>query len=129
MPNVTASLKNISELITADIEVEVMKGQQQFEMVKTMIQNAVNDNIPEIKLNIRNVGNAIKDNCLKVDKVLEQVDSTIENSYTPMQQGEGLLKEFSPYRLVYLNFNKTVINWFKLLFSLYFFVGTMFVWV
>jgi len=75
-----------------------MKGQQQFETVKTIIQNEVNDNIPEIKDNIRKVGNAIKENCIKVDKVLDRVDSTIVNSYTPMQQGEGLLKEFSPYR-------------------------------
>lgn len=98
MPNVTASLKNISDLITTDIEVEVMKGQQQFEKVKTIIQNAVNDNIPEIKQNIRKVGNSIKENCIKVDKALERVDSTIINSYSPMQRGEGLLIEFSPYR-------------------------------
>jgi len=91
-------LKNISDLITTDIEEEVMKGQQQFEKVKTMIQNAVNDNIPEIKQNIRKVGNAIKENCVKVDKVLDRVDTTIANSYSPMQRGEGLLKEFSPYR-------------------------------
>lgn len=94
----TASLKNLSDLITADIEKEVMKGQQQFEKVKTIIQSAVNDNIPEIKLNIRKVGDAIKENCVKVDKVLDRVDSTIANSYSPMQEGEGLLKEFSPYR-------------------------------
>jgi len=75
-----------------------MKGQQQFEKVKTMIQNAVNDNIPEIKQNIRKVGDTIKENCLKVDKVLDHVDTTIVNSYSPMQRGEGLLKEFSPYR-------------------------------
>lgn len=98
MPNVTASLKNISDLITTDIEVEVMKGQQQFEKVKTIIQNAVNDNIPEIKQNIRKVGNSIKENCVKVDKALDRVDSTIVNSYSPMQRGEGLLTEFSPYR-------------------------------
>lgn len=98
LPNVSASLKNISDLITTDIEEEVMKGQQQFEKVKTMIQNAVNDNIPEIKQNIRKVGNAIKENCVKVDKVLDRVDTTIANSYSPMQRGEGLLKEFSPYR-------------------------------
>lgn len=98
MPNVSATLKNISDFITDDIETEVMKGQKQFENVKTMIQNAVNDNIPEIKQNIRNVGNAIKENCVKVDKVLDRVDATIVNSYSPMQQGEGLLKEFSPYR-------------------------------
>lgn len=75
-----------------------MKGQQQFEKVKTIIQNAVNDYIPEIKLNIRNVGNAIKENSIKVDKVLDRVDTTIANSYSPMQRGEGLLQEFSPYR-------------------------------
>lgn len=98
MPNVTASLKNISDFITADIEIEVMKGQQQFEKVKTMIQNAVNDNIPEIKQNIRNVGNAIKENCIKVDKVLDRVDATIVDSYSPMHRGEGLFKEFLPYR-------------------------------
>ncbi|XP_050546722.1 prominin-like protein isoform X2 [Daktulosphaira vitifoliae] len=98
LPNVTASLKNISDLITADIEKEVMKGQQQFEKVKTVIQNAVNDNIPVIKQNIRKVGNAIKENCDKVDKVLDRVDNAIVNSYTPMQKGEGLLKEFSPFR-------------------------------
>lgn len=89
---------NISDLITTDIEKEVMKGQQQFETVKTIIQNEVNDNIPEIKRNIRKVGNAIKENCIKVDKVLDRVDYTIVNSFTPMQRGEGLLKEFSPYR-------------------------------
>jgi len=89
---------NISDLITTDIEEEVMKGQQQFEMVKTMIQNEVNDNIPEIKQNIRNVGNAIKENSVKVDKILNRVDVAITNSYPPMQQSEGLLKEFSPYR-------------------------------
>ncbi|XP_001946597.2 prominin-like protein isoform X2 [Acyrthosiphon pisum] len=98
LPNVTATLKNISDFITADIEEEVMKGQQQFEKVKTIIQNAVNDNIPEIKLNIRKVGNAIKENSVKVDKVLDRVDTTIANSYSPTEQGEGLLKEFSPYR-------------------------------
>lgn len=98
MPNVTASLKNISDFITADIEIEVMKGQQQFEKVKTMIQNAVNDNIPEIKQNIRNVGNAIKENCVKVDKALDRVDAAIADSYSPMHEGEGILKEFSPYR-------------------------------
>lgn len=98
MPDVAATLKNISDFITGDIKEEVMKGQQQFEKVKTMIQNAVNDNIPEIKQNIRQVGNAIKENCVKVDKVLDRVDTTIANSYSPMQQGEGLLKEFSPYR-------------------------------
>lgn len=75
-----------------------MKGQQQFEKVKTMIQNAVNDNIPQIKLNIKKVGNSIKENCVKVDKVLDRIDATIANSYSPMQQGEGLLKDFSPYR-------------------------------
>lgn len=91
-------MKNISDLITTDIEVEVMKGQQQFEKVKTMIQNAVNDNIPQIKLNIKKVGNSIKENCVKVDKVLDRIDATIANSYSPMQQGEGLLKDFSPYR-------------------------------
>lgn len=98
MPDVAATLKNISDFITGDIKEEVMKGQQQFEKVKTIIQNAVNDNIPEIKQNIRQVGNAIKENCEKVDKVLDHVDTTIANSYSPMQQGEGLLKEFSPYR-------------------------------
>lgn len=98
MPDVAATLNNISDFITGDIKEEVMKGQQQFEKVKTMIQNAVNDNIPEIKQNIRQVGNAIKENCEKVDKVLDRVDTTIANSYFPMQQGEGLLKEFSPYR-------------------------------
>ncbi|XP_025422420.1 prominin-like protein isoform X2 [Sipha flava] len=98
LPDVAATLKNISDFITGDIKEEVMKGQQQFEKVKTIIQNAVNDNIPEIKQNIRQVGNAIKANCEKVDKVLNQVDTTIANSYSPMQQGEGLLKEFSPYR-------------------------------
>lgn len=91
-------MKNISDLITTDIEEEVMKGQQQFEKVKTIIQNAVNDNIPEIKQNIRKVGNAIKERSMQVDEVLDRADSTIAESYSPMQQGEGLLQEFSPYR-------------------------------
>ncbi|XP_050421602.1 prominin-like protein isoform X2 [Adelges cooleyi] len=98
LPNVTASLKNISDLITDDIEEEVMKGQQQFEKVKTMIQNAVNDNIPAIKENIRKVGNAIKEHSDKVDNVLDRVDNTVATSFAPMKEGEGLLKEFSPYR-------------------------------
>lgn len=98
LPNVTASLLNISDLITTDIEKEVMKGQQQFETVKTIIQNEVNDNIPEIKQNIRKVGDAIKKSCIKVDTVLDRVDSIVANAYSPMQRGEGLLKEFSPYR-------------------------------
>lgn len=89
---------NISDLITTDIEKEVSKGQQQFEAVKTIIQNEVNDNIPEIKQNIKKVGNAIKERCVKVDKVLDSIDTNIANSYIPMQQGEGMLKEFSPYR-------------------------------
>lgn len=75
-----------------------MKGQQQFEKVKTMIQNAVNDNIPAIKENIRKVGNAIKEHSDKVDNVLDRVDNTVATSFAPMKEGEGLLKEFSPYR-------------------------------
>lgn len=52
----TASLQNVSALLENDIEREVSKGQEEFEEVRSVIQNIVDDSTPVIANSIRTAG-------------------------------------------------------------------------
>lgn len=56
LPDVTATLQNVSSLMENDIENEVIKGRDEFEKVQTSIQKSVDTNIPIIRSNIKKAG-------------------------------------------------------------------------
>ncbi|XP_075231383.1 prominin-like protein [Lycorma delicatula] len=99
LPDVTASLQNVSALLENNIEYEVSKGHEEFEKVKTSIQQSVDRNIPLISQNIKRTGVAIRKGAEKINKVLDKVQSMLsEYTSQPVDMGEAYLKEYGDYR-------------------------------
>jgi hypothetical protein len=72
LPNVTASLHNVSALLEGDIEQEVTKGQQEFEKVREHIQQIVDEGKPLISDAIKRAG---------------QIQGSLDNSYLKGSKG------------------------------------------
>lgn len=99
LPNVTASLQNVSALLESDIESEVSKGKEEFEQIRIYIQKTVDQSIPQISNTIKKVGNAIKTGAQNITKVLDEVrDSLNDHSSHRVDIGESYLKEYGHYR-------------------------------
>lgn len=99
LPNVTASLQNVSALLESDIEKEVSKGQEEFEQIRTYIQKTVDQSIPLISNTIKKAGNAIKEGAQKIIKALDQVrDGLNAHPSRHVDIGENYLKEYGHYR-------------------------------
>lgn len=56
LPNVTASIQNLSDLSAAGIEKEVVNGKREFEKIKMNVQQAVDGSIPTIMGKIKETG-------------------------------------------------------------------------
>ena len=56
LPNVTASIQNLSDLSAAGIEKEVLNGKREFEKIKVNVQEAVDSGIPTIMGKIKATG-------------------------------------------------------------------------
>lgn len=99
LPDVTASLNNVSALVENDIENEVLKGSKEFEKVRSSIQQSVDSNIPYIAQNIKKAGLAISDTAEKINNVLDKVQKILsEYTSEPIDTGEAYLKEYGDYR-------------------------------
>ncbi|RZF46662.1 hypothetical protein LSTR_LSTR002525 [Laodelphax striatellus] len=99
LPDVTASLQNISALMENDIEAEVIRGKNEFEKVKTHIQTNVDENIPKISKNIERAGVAIREGAEKITAVLDKVQKMLsERAFHPVDTGEEYLREYGEYR-------------------------------
>lgn len=99
LPNVTASLQNISELISSDIEQEVLKGKRAFENIKEEIQRSVDEHIPEIKEYIGKTGERLQSGARDINRVLDRFHQMVEVEGTrSIDHGEVLLKQYGHYR-------------------------------
>uniref|UniRef100_A0A1B6EEW6 Prominin-like protein n=1 Tax=Clastoptera arizonana TaxID=38151 RepID=A0A1B6EEW6_9HEMI len=99
LPNVTASLQNVSALLESDIEREVSKGQEEFEKVRSYIQNIVDESTPVIANSIKTAGRALLESAEKITGGLENVQKTLsQNSVKPLEEGESIYEEYGHYR-------------------------------
>lgn len=106
LPNVTASLQNISELISSDIEKEVLKGKQSFDDIKIKIQNSVDEHVPNIQGYLARIrerlalgSQTINELVVKVQKgVKEHTDSTLSHVEDIAKQYLGNLHIYGSYR-------------------------------
>ncbi|XP_046404286.1 prominin-like protein isoform X3 [Ischnura elegans] len=109
LPNVTDSLKNVSDLIDNEIEEEVLKGKEAFDSIQLKIQSAVNESIPLIGSAIRKAGQEIREGAVNITKVIDTVNAYVsEYTVRPLQQGDGFIKEYSQYRY-YLDMGMSVL--------------------
>ncbi|KAG8224847.1 hypothetical protein J437_LFUL005450 [Ladona fulva] len=91
LPNVTDSLKNVSDLIDNEIEQEVLKGKEAFDSIQMKIQSAVNQSIPMISNSIKKAGSEIHEGARNITKVIDTVNSYVsEYTAKPLQQGESI---------------------------------------
>lgn len=99
LPDVTASLQNVSELMKDDIEHEVLKGKREFEKIQVSIQNEVQSTIPQISDNIRRAGDAIKRAADKITQLLDRFRTEI-HTHTPqhVNKGEFYITEYGEYK-------------------------------
>jgi len=98
LPDVTTSLQNVSTLLANDIENEVMKGQQQFDVIRTSIQSSVNRSIPDIKREIAKAGRILKGNADNVTQVLDQLQRVIKEADGNVDVAENYIKDYAHYR-------------------------------
>ncbi|XKL60926.1 hypothetical protein PGB90_007983 [Kerria lacca] len=99
LPNVTASLKNLSDLSAAGIENEVLKGKREFEKIQSYIQESVENTIPLIMGNINKTGKAIEEGAVRVITILQRMKDVISSHVNePMESGQTMIEKFSPYR-------------------------------
>ncbi|BET01929.1 Prominin [Nesidiocoris tenuis] len=99
LPDVTISLENVTSLIARDIEDEVIKGKDEFDRIKLNIQQSVDKTIPDIAREISKAGNILKGNSDKVIKILDKVESYIDNiPYKTVDEKESQLLEYAQYR-------------------------------
>uniref|UniRef100_A0A8D8QGB3 Prominin-like protein n=1 Tax=Cacopsylla melanoneura TaxID=428564 RepID=A0A8D8QGB3_9HEMI len=99
LPNVTASLQNVSELISSDIEHEVLKGKQAFENIKLEIQRSVDEHIPEIKDFIGKIGGRLDSGARDMNQMLDRFHQVLagEGGRT-IDHGDSLLRQYGHYR-------------------------------
>ncbi|XP_054282526.1 prominin-like protein isoform X2 [Macrosteles quadrilineatus] len=99
LPNVTASLQNVSALLESDIEQEVTKGQQEFEKVRDHIQRIVDEGKPLISDAIKRAGIVCKEGADKITNMLDRArDIMLTQSKEPIHVGEQFLHEYGPYQ-------------------------------
>ncbi|XP_071444915.1 prominin-like protein isoform X2 [Hetaerina americana] len=109
LPNVTDSLKNVSDLIDNEIEQEVLKGKEAFDGIQLKIQSAVNESIPLIGNAIRKAGHEIKEGAVNITKVIDTVNTYVSEYTTqPLHKGGAFIKEYSQYRY-YLDMGMSVL--------------------
>lgn len=99
LPNVTASIQNLSELTATGIEKEVMNGKTEFEKIQSNIQEAVGNYIPLIMRNINETGQGIEKEANQIISILEKMKAVIrEHILHPVTGGQKIISEYSPYR-------------------------------
>ncbi|XP_044733523.1 prominin-like protein [Chrysoperla carnea] len=99
LPDVSESLKNITELLDSNIVEEVQKGKKAFDDIQKQIQKAVDDSIPVVKEAIAGAGDAIKSNAKNLTNMLTQASDAIgQHSKKPIDQADLYLAQYSIYR-------------------------------
>lgn len=99
LPDVTSSLQNLSELISSDIEKEVVKGKQAFENIKEQIQRRVDEHVPEVRDYITKTGSRLTANSRDINKVLDRFQQMVDSEGSrSIDHGDKLLKQYGHYR-------------------------------
>ncbi|KAI5723642.1 hypothetical protein M8J76_009069 [Diaphorina citri] len=99
LPNVTASLQNISTLISSDIEQEVLKSKRAFDNIKLDIQRTVDEHIPEITAYIAKTGERLRSGSRDINEVLDRFHEVVDaQGSRTIDHGDALLKQYGHYR-------------------------------
>lgn len=89
---------NISALLQADIVHEVQRGKDSFDRISVKIQSAVNDSIPEIKQQIRAVGQDLSLTAREINEVLRIPSSDIRQGKEVVAIGGYYIEKYEQFR-------------------------------
>lgn len=91
-------MNNISALLQADIVHEVERGKQAFDRISVKIQMAVNDSIPDIKRQIRAVGQELASTANDINEALRVPYADIKRGKESIYEGSLYIEEYEIYR-------------------------------
>lgn len=97
LPDLSLLMKDISDLMNNDIEQKVRGGQQQLEKVKSDIERSIGDIRPQIKTEIRKMGDALQDQANQIQRYLNDFDGNLATVNSDIPKIKPVLDEYGEY--------------------------------
>ena len=98
LQDLTPLIESISTLLKSGIVHEIHKGKKAFDELSMKIQLAVNDTIPDIKLQFKVVGNSLSNTADDINEVLQIPYTDIKKGKHAVYLGSKYIEKYEIYR-------------------------------
>ncbi|KAB7497557.1 Prominin-1-A, partial [Armadillidium nasatum] len=99
LPSVKDNLREVTDLINNDIEIEVKRGKRAFDSIARDIQSKVQNSIPEIKQQIKRYGQVLRRVSRDLKKNFQKLE--LDNASDNVETLRHYINEYSMYRYWY----------------------------
>ena len=97
-------MQNISRLLNANIVYEIKKGKEAFDEISNKIQMTVSNTIPDIKLQIKAVGQELSVAADDINEALRRPYVDLYKVKANVYIGQKYIEEYEEYRYLYSNY-------------------------